>query len=137
VFLLDTNVLSEIRKGRRAEPAVTAWFESTPAELMYISPIVIAELEIGINLIARRDEVQAALLRKWVSGVDAEFKDRCVPIGAETARIFATLHVPDKRPERDAWIAATAIQTNMTVVTRNTSDFETTGVSLLDPWHNT
>jgi toxin FitB len=96
VFLLDTNVLSEIRKGRRAEPRVTAWFEATPPELMYISPIVIAELEMGVNLIARRDQMQAALLRKWVTGVDAEFKDRCVPISAETARIFATLHTPNK-----------------------------------------
>jgi toxin FitB len=134
VFLIDTNVLSEIRKGRRAEPNVTAWFEQTPAELIYISPIVIAELETGVSLIARRDAAQAALLRKWLIGIDAEFKHRCVPITAETARIFASLHVPDKRPDRDAWIAATALQTGMTVVTRNIRDFETTGVSLLDPW---
>jgi toxin FitB len=137
VFLLDTNVLSEIRKGRRAEPTVTAWFRSMPAKLMYISPIVIAELEMGVNLIARRDQVQAALLRKWLIGIDAEFKDRCAPITAETARIFASLQIPDKRPERDAWIAATALQTRMTVVTRNTKDFEPLGVSWLNPWQKT
>ncbi len=134
MFLLDTNVLSELRKGKRAEPKVIAWFDATPAELMFVSPIVIAELEIGVLLIERKDEVQGLLLRKWVDGIASEFRERCLDINLEIARAFARLHAPDKRPERDAWIAATAIYTGLIVVTRNVSDFEPMKVPLLDPW---
>jgi toxin FitB len=134
MYLLDTNVLSEARKGKRAHASVISWFTSTPAELMWVSPVVIAELELGVHLLARKDEVQAATLRRWVDGVAEEFASRCVSIDIATAGIFAKLHVPDKRPERDAWIAASALQKGLTVVTRNVGDFAPMGVMIVDPW---
>jgi toxin FitB len=104
------------------------------AELLFMSPVVVAELELGVLLMERQDAIQGALLRSWVNGVAAEFRDRCVPIGMETARAFAALHVPNKRPERDAWIAATAICSGLTVVTRNVADFAPMDVPVLNPW---
>jgi len=137
MFLLDTNVLSELRKVRsgKADPRVAAWFRAVPAGALFLSVIVIQELEIGVLLAERRDRVQGALLRSWFDGqVLAVFADRILPIDTAVARRSASLNVPDPRPIRDGLIAATAIVHGMVVVTRNVVDFESTGVQIVDPW---
>jgi len=137
MFLLDTNVVSELRKARtgRADPRVTAWASTIPASDLFLSVIVIQELEIGILQAERRDTAQAALLRTWLEDhVLPSFSDRLLPVDAAVARRSARLHVSDPRPYRDGLMAATALVRGMTVVTRNVADFATTGVSLLNPW---
>jgi toxin FitB len=135
MFLLDTNVVSELRKLSRADPAVAAWARAISPGSMYLSVMTSMELEIGILRIERRDPAQGALLRRWLdTRVLPVFAGRILPIDAAVARQCAHLHVPDPRPERDALIAATALTHGLTVVTRNTADFEPLGVALFDPW---
>ena len=137
MFVLDTNVVSELRKVRagRADPNVAAWSESVDAAELFVSAITIMELELGVLSIERKDATQGALLRSWLEQhVLPEFSGRTLPIDTAVAQRCARLHVPDKRGERDALIAATAIVHGMTVVTRNVADFEATGVSILNPW---
>lgn len=137
MFLLDTNVISELRKtgDGKADPNVTAWLVREDAANFYISAVTLMELEIGVLRAERRDPSQGARLRTWMdTHVLPEFSDRTLPVDATVATRCARLHVPDPRAERDALIAATAIIHGMTVVTRNVADFEVTGVSLLNPW---
>mgnify|MGYP005844383505 CR=1 FL=1 len=137
MFLLDTNVVSELRKAGdgKADVNVTSWFSGRNAASVYISAVTLMELELGILRIERRDSEQGKRLRRWMrSRVMPEFAERTLPIDAEVALRCARLHVPDPRSERDAYIAATALVHGMTVVTRNTADFEATGVKLIDPW---
>jgi len=137
MFVLDTNVVSELRKVRhgRADIHVMDWASRADASLLYISAITVLELETGILQMERRDARQGAALRAWLDGqVLTEFEARVIAIDAAVARRCAGLHVPDPRTERDALIAATALVHGMTVVTRNTADFIGTGVSLLNPW---
>ena len=134
MYLIDTNVISELRKRHRAEPRVLTWFRETPEELMALSVVTAAELEAGVRLLERRDAAQGAIIRRWVEGVIAEFHARFVPVDLDIARICGGLHVPDPRPERDAWIAATALAHGLTVVTRNVSDFAPMGVKIVNPW---
>jgi toxin FitB len=137
MFLLDTNVVSELRKARtgRADPRVTAWASMIPASDLFLSVIVVQELEIGVLQVERRDPAQGALLRAWLEDhVLPTFSDRLLPIDAAIARRSARLHVPDPRPYRDGLMAATALVRGMTVVTRNVADFATTDVPLLNPW---
>ncbi|MBS0613495.1 MAG: type II toxin-antitoxin system VapC family toxin [Proteobacteria bacterium] len=139
MFLLDTNVISELRKvrARKADPNVAAWARKVPAGSLFLSVIVIQELEIGTLLAQRRDASQGAILRAWLDEhVLPAFSERILPIDTTVARRSAALHVPDPRPIRDGLIAATALVHGMTLVTRNTVDFETTGVSLLNPWND-
>jgi predicted nucleic acid-binding protein len=137
MYLLDTNVLSELRKVHKGQcdPAVLAWSQTmTPSEL-FVSVITIFELEVGILLLERRDPAQAARMRAWLTEqIFPTFDDRILSVELSTALICATLHVPNKRPERDGFIAATALQHDFVMVTRNTRDFEGTGVRLLNPW---
>lgn len=138
MFLLDTNVISELRKAGdgKADANVTAWLSREDAANFYISAMTLMELEIGILRVERRDATQGAMLRTWMeSRILPEFSERTLPIDATVALRCARLHVPDPRAERDALIAATAIVHGMTVVTRNVADFEATGVQLLDPWN--
>ena len=138
MFILDTNVVSELRKVRlsKANTNVTAWAESVDAADLFVSSITIMELELGVLSIERRDATQGAMLRSWLEQhVLPEFSRRTLPIDTAVAQRCARLHVPDKRGERDALIAATALVHGMTVVTRNTADFAPMGVSLIDPWH--
>lgn len=135
MYLLDTNVVSELRKDTRADASVRAWAGRTPSGLFWLSTISLLELEIGVLRIERRDTAQGALLRQWFGQrVLIQFKDRLLDVDAETARACAKLHVPDPRPERDALIASTALVHGLTVVTRDTADFEQMGVVLLNPW---
>ena len=137
MFLLDTNVLSELRKvgDGKADANVTAWLSSVDAATLYLSAMTLMEIELGILRIERRDAAQGARLRAWMTHhVLPEFQDRTLPVDAVVALRCASLHVPDPRAERDALIAATALVHGMTVVTRNIADFEATGVALLNPW---
>jgi predicted nucleic acid-binding protein len=137
MFVLDTNVVSELRKVRlgKANMNVTAWAESVDAADLFVSAITIMELEFGVLSIERKDATQGAMLRSWLEQqVLPEFARRTLPVDTAVAQRCARLHVPDKRSERDALIAATALVHGMTVVTRNTADFVPTGVSLIDPW---
>lgn len=135
-FLLDTNVVSEL--GKRpgvVDPHVLEWAERQPARELFISVVTVLEIELGVARPERRDHQQSAPLREWMeSGVPAGFAGRILPVGVEVALRAAHLHVPDPRPERDAFIAATADVHGLTVVTRNVRDFQPTGVAVLDPW---
>lgn len=135
MFLLDTNVVSELRKLRRADAAVAAWAKSTTPASMYLSVVTVMELDIGVLRVERRDQSQGALLRRWFdTKVVAQFADRILSIDVAIARRCASLHVPNPRPERDALIAATALIHGLTIVTRNTTDFEPMGATLHNPW---
>jgi predicted nucleic acid-binding protein len=137
MFVLDTNVVSELRKVRfgKADTNVMAWTESVDAADLFVSAITIMELELGVLAIERKDATQGAMLRSWLDHhVLPEFSKRTLPVDTAVAQRCARLHVPDKRGERDALIAATALVHGMTVVTRNVSDFKPTGVLLINPW---
>jgi len=137
MFLLDTNVVSELRKAKagKADVRVTAWTQSVPLGGLFLSVITILELESGVLMVERRDPVQGALLRTWLDQhVLPAFQNRVLPIDLAVAQRCAKLHIPDPRAERDALIAATALVHSMTVVTRNLADFEPMGVAVLNPW---
>ena len=137
MYVLDTNVVSELRKVRagKADPNVAAWAERVDAADLFVSVITIMELELGVLSIERKDITQGAVLRAWLEQhVLPEFSGRTLPIDTAVAQRCARLHIPDKRGERDALIAATALVHGMAVVTRNVVDFQPTGVTLLNPW---
>ena len=136
-FLLDTNVVSELRKvgDGKADPNVTAWVSAQDSRDLYISAITILELERGILSIQRRDIEQGARLRAWMdSRVRPEFAQRIIAIDEAIATRCAHMHISDRRNEADALIAATAVVHGFVVVTRNIQDFQGTGVILVDPW---
>ncbi|WP_198947631.1 type II toxin-antitoxin system VapC family toxin [Haematobacter missouriensis] len=137
MFLLDTNVISELRKAGdgRADANVTAWLGTQDAGALFISAITVMELAIGVRRIERRASTQGAMLRAWLTErVLPEFEARVLPVDMTVALRCAGLHVPDPRSERDALIAATALVHGFTVVTRNIEDFRATGAMLLNPW---
>jgi predicted nucleic acid-binding protein len=137
MFVLDTNVVSELRKAKtgRADKNVTFWAASISPGALFLSAITILELETGVLLMERRDATQGALLRAWLdSHVLPAFAGRVLAVDIAVAQRCARLHVPDQRAERDALIAATALVHGMTVVTRNVGDFVQTGVDILNPW---
>lgn len=136
IYLLDTNVLSEIRKPpTRADAHVLSWFARCGAEDLALSAITVLEIQLGATRLARRDPDQARRLEAWLEDdVLGVFGDRILPVGVAAARAAARLHVPDPRPERDALIAATAIVHGLTVATRNVADFAPMGVPVVDPW---
>lgn len=138
MYLLDTNVISELRKSAsgRANQNVVAWAASIESSAMYLSVISLLEINMGILRLARNDETQSAMLESWLQKqVIPAFADRTLPIDTAIALKCAELHVPDPRSERDALIAATALTHGMTVVTRNVGDFSHTGAEHIDPWH--
>lgn len=137
MFLLDTNVVSELRKAGagKADRRVMEWAQSVPSSSLYLSCISVLELDIGIQRIERHDRVQGAQLRKWLeTQVIPAFSDRILAVDLDVARRCAALHIPNPRPERDALIAATAFVHGMTLVTRNVVDFADTSVRLINPW---
>lgn len=135
MYILDTNVVSELRKGPKAHRNVRRWAQALPAAGLYLSVISILELEIGILLVERRDQQQGFVLRAWMdTHVLPTFSGRILAIDTAVARRCAALHVPDPRSDRDALIAATALVHGMTVATRNVNHFQAMGVAMVDPW---
>lgn len=138
MYLLDTNVVSEVRKAirGRCDAAVAAWVTSVDTQLLHLSVITIMELETGCLQLQRRDPRQAAVLRRWIDhDIRVAFSgERLLPIDVEIACVCARLHVPNYMSHADAWIAATALVHDLTVVTRNIKDFRDTGAKLLNPW---
>lgn len=137
MFILDTNVVSELRKVRlgKADKRVAKWADSVAATDLYLSVISVQELEIGVQLLERRDAVQGAVFRAWLDDhVLPAFAGRILSVDEAVVRRSASMHVPDPKPVRDSLIAATALVHGMTVVTRDVGDFESSGVLLLNPW---
>jgi predicted nucleic acid-binding protein len=135
MFLIDTNVVSELRRPRRTNPRVAAWADSVPPGEMFLSSITILELETGVLLLGRRDLSQARLIQEWIEDrVLTAFADRILAVDTAVARRCARLHVPDPRPYRDSLIAATALVHGLIVATRNRADFEPMAVPVLNPW---
>lgn len=136
-YLLDTNVISELRKigDGKADANVVAWIGAEDTANFFISAITILELERGVLSVQRRDAVQGARLRAWLDNhIRPEFSGRILPVDDEVATRCAHLHIPDRRNEADALIAATALVYGLTVVTRNIRDFEGTSAIVIDPW---
>jgi toxin FitB len=135
MFVLDTNVLSELRQPRKANPRVLAWASSQPVAAQFVSAITVLELELGVLQKERKDAAQGAVLRAWLEDkVLPQFAGRVLPLDQAVALRCARLHVPDPRAERDAIIAATALVHGMTVVTRNVADFKAAGAPVINPW---
>lgn len=135
MYVLDTNVISELRHGKpQQSSAVRQWASEQPSARLFLSAITILELELGVMALERRTPPQGAALRAWLSGVRSGFAGRILPFAENTAPVCAALHIPDRRSDRDAMIAATALEHQFAVVTRNVSDFAGTGVALINPW---
>lgn len=135
MFLLDTNVVSELRRPHRTNPNVAKWADSVSPSDLFLSSISILELETGALLLARRHGGQGGLIRQWIEErVLTAFAERILAVDTTVARRCALLHVPDPKPYRDSLIAATALVHRLIVVTRNRADFEPMGVAVLNPW---
>ena len=135
MFVLDTNVISELRHGKpNQSPQLRSWAANQPAQQLFLSAITMLELEKGVQALERRTPPQGSALRAWLSGVRQAFSGRILPFTDVTASLCASLHLPNPRGERDAMIAATALEHGFAVVTRNVSDFDNAGVLLINPW---
>lgn len=132
-YLLDTNVVSELRR-RRPDSGVLTWFGSARAEDLRLSVLVIGEIRQGVELLAHRDADQAAAYEKWLVNLHDVYGDRIVPVTADVADVWGRLNVPDRLPVVDGLLAATAMVHGWTLVTRNTADVARTGVRLLNPF---
>lgn len=132
-YLLDTNVVSELRKSR-PDPRVTAWHEPLTPDALYVSVLVLGEIRQGIERLAHKNEAQAAQLETWFHTLKTAYRDRIVPVTAEVAELWGRLSVPDPLPDVDGLLAATALVHDWTLVTRNTRHVERTGVALLNPF---
>ena len=132
-FLLDTNVVSEIRK-KVPNVGVSAWFASVPATDLFLSVLVVGEIRQGIDRLARRDPVQAKIFEQWLGQLVDVYGDRIIPITADVAEVWGRLNVPDPVPVVDGLLAATALVHGWTLVIRNFGDVASTGVHLLDPF---
>lgn len=132
-WLLDTNVVSELRKGDRANPGVRAWFAEVDDEDLFTSVLVLGEIRRGIESIRRRDAAAALAIEQWLIRMATGFGDRVLPIDARVADRWGALNVPDPIPTVDGLLAATALVHDLTLVTRNAKDVAGTGVQVLDP----
>jgi hypothetical protein len=133
-WLLDTNVLSEIRKGDRADDRVRDWFAGIRSEELFTSVLVLGEVRRGIELRRRRDVPSALALEQWLVRLSTTFGSRVLPIDAAVAERWGLINAPDPLPTVDGLLAATALVHDLTLVTRDGRAVERTGVALLDPW---
>jgi predicted nucleic acid-binding protein len=133
-YLLDTNVISELRKGERADPAVSAWFEGLADEEIFISVLTVGEIRRGIESIRRRDPDSAAALDGWLARIVESHFDRIIPVDRAVAEEWARLNVPDPLPVVDGLLAATAKVADLTLATRNVADIEGTDVAIFNPF---
>jgi toxin FitB len=137
MYLLDTNIISESRKlgTAKVDPFAALWFASVDVETTFVSAMTIFELERGVKQMERPDTVQGSVLRRWFDDqIMTTYEHRTLPLSREVALICAGLHIPDPKSERDAWIAATAIDAGLTLVSRNVGDFADMGVRLINPF---
>jgi predicted nucleic acid-binding protein len=132
-WLLDTNVVSELRKGDRADSRLRAWFADVEDADLFTSVLVLGEIRRGVESIRRRDTSGALAIEQWLVRMAVGFGDRVLPIDARVADRWGTLNVPDPLPTVDGLLAATALIHDLTLVTRNTKDVARTGVRTLDP----
>ncbi|MFT6243166.1 MAG: putative nucleic acid-binding protein [Akkermansiaceae bacterium] len=133
-YLLDTNVVSELRKGSRCHPKVTTWHQSLSPNSTWLSVLVLAEIRCGIENLRRRDPITSAHLERWLEGLTLGFQDRILPISPAIANRWGILNSGDPIPYIDGFLAATALESGLTLVTRNVKDISTTGVSFLNPF---
>lgn len=133
-FLLDTNVISEIRKGARCNPGVTSWFEEASSEDLYLSVLTLGELRKGIESLRRRDAPAASALEAWLLEVESAYSERILPVDQAVADQWGRFNVPDPLPVLDGLLAATAKVHDLILVTRNLKDVERTGVACLNPF---
>jgi predicted nucleic acid-binding protein len=133
-YLLDTNVISELRKGERANPSVSSWFADVADEEIFLSVLTIGEIRRGVESVRRRDPDSAAALDSWLARLSEAHRDRIVPVDRPIAEEWGRMNVPDPLPVVDGLLAATARILGLTLVTRNTADVEGTGIELLDPF---
>jgi predicted nucleic acid-binding protein len=133
-FLIDTNVLSELRKGARANENVQRWFESVDENSIFLSVLVTAEIRRGIEAIRKRDPRAALALERWLDNVMEAHSDRVLPVDAATADEWGRLDARGSLPVVDGLLAATAHAHDLTLVTRNVKDVVRTGIDVLDPF---
>ncbi|MHC4392597.1 MAG: PIN domain-containing protein [Planctomycetota bacterium] len=133
-YLLDTNVISELRKGSRADSRVAAWFGEVPEDDLYLSVLVVGEIRRGVESVRRRDPEGGQALDVWLAKLCAVYEQRILPITRPVAEVWGLLNVPDPLPAIDGLLAATALVNDLVLVTRNVKDVAPSGVSCLDPF---
>ena len=133
-YLLDTNIVSELRKGDRCNPGVSEWHSSLEPESVWLSVLVMGEIRRGIELLRQRDSRQAAALEKWLDGLTSAYRSRVLAVDLEISQRWGVLNARNTLSYIDGFLAATALERDLVLVTRNTSDIERTGVKLLNPF---
>jgi predicted nucleic acid-binding protein len=132
-WLLDTNILAELRKGERGDPGVRAWYSASAAQDLYTSVLVLGEIRRGVEGLRRRDVPAALAIEQWLARVVDGFAERVLPVDGEVADLWGRLNVPNPIPAIDGLLAATALRHDLVLVTRNVRDVAPTGVRVLDP----
>jgi predicted nucleic acid-binding protein len=133
-YLLDTNVISELRKGDRADRSVVAWFGGLADEEIHLSVLTIGEVRRGIESVRRRDPDSAVALDSWLARLSEDHRDRILPVDRAISEEWGRMSVPDPLPVIDGLLAATAKVKGLTFATRNVADVERAGVEILDPF---